>query len=266
MPNILDEILAHKRREVEQARAATPLEVLQERQLYQMPRRNFYGSVAAPKPRGPNLIAEIKHKSPSAGVIVPDFDPVTIARTYEAAGACALSVLTDERYFGGAPEFIERVKQAVSLPVLRKDFIVDPWQVYESRAIGADCILLIGEALEGERITELTVLAHQLELCVLVEVHARDVLMKVLQALPHEWRSTMLLGINNRDLAVQRVDLTTTERLAELVPPGLPIVSESGMKSRQDVERMHRAGARALLIGETLLRGDPARNIRDLFG
>lgn len=267
MKNVLDEILANKRLEVERARADRPIEALTAESAYMLPRRNFYGAVTAPHRKGPNLIAEIKRASPSAGIIIEDFDAERIAAAYAAGGADALSVLTDRKYFDGRPEYIERVKSAVGLPVLRKDFIVDAYQVYESRALGADAILLIAEALEEEALRSLIVLARELELCVLMEVHSRDTLLNGLRCLDAQVRKGVLLGINNRDLQRQVVDLATTEQLAELVTPGLPIVSESGIKTRQDVVRLHGAGARALLIGETLMRsGDPATTIRELLG
>ena len=267
MSNVLDEILANKREEVERARREQPLETLKSMPGYALPRRNFYGAVTVPRPGRPNLIAEIKRASPSAGLIREDFDPATIAEQYAAANADAISVLTDAKYFGGALGFIDQVKAAVGLPVLRKDFLLDPYQVYESRAHGADAVLLIGEAMETARLIELVGLAQELGLCVLLEVHARDTLLNTLLALDGPTRSKLLLGINNRDLQAQQTDLAITERLADLVPPGTPIVAESGIKTRQDVERMHAAGARALLVGETLMRSaDPTAAVRQLFG
>lgn len=265
--DILAEILEHKRGEVEQAKAERTLERLKDMPGYSMMRRNFYGAVACPQLKRPNLIAEIKKRSPSAGLIRPDFDPVAIAQMYEEAGAVALSVLTDLKYFEGELDFIGQVKDAVDLPVLRKDFIVDAYQIHESRAFGADAILLIGEALTASELRDFTALAGDLELTVLLEVHTRNQLVEALQAVPGPLREHVLFGINNRDLKIQQTDLATTETVAELVPPGIPIVSESGIKTRQDVDRMHIAGARALLVGETLMRSeDPVRMIRQLFG
>lgn len=267
MPNVLDEILAHKRQEIEQARRARPLEMLKAAPGYLLPRRNFYGAVTVPRRGRPNLIAEVKQASPSAGRLCAEFDPVAIARRYEAGGAQALSVLTDEKYFGGQLGFIEQIKAAVGLPVLRKDFLLDPYQVHESRAAGADAVLLIADALDLAVVADLVRLARELELWVLLEAHSRQRLVELLQGPADVLRDGTLLGINNRDLQAQRVDLTTTEELARLIPPGLPIVAESGIKTRKDVERMHAAGARALLVGETLLRSeDPGRVIATLFG
>lgn len=266
MANVLDEILAHKRTEVEQARRVRPLDALQARQAYALPLRNFFGAVTAPRGNRPNLIAEIKRASPSAGTIREDFDPVAIARQYEAGGAHALSVLTDAKYFGGDLAYIEQVKAAVGLPVLRKDFLVDPYQVHESRAYGADAILVIADALKRDLMAELVQLARGLDLWVLVEAHGRETLLGALESLQGMLRSGVLIGINNRDLQAQCVDLKTTETLARIVPPGVPIVAESGIKTKRDVERMHTAGARALLVGETLMRsGDPIGTIDALF-
>ncbi len=267
MPSVLDEILAHKRLEVERRAVERPVKALRAMPGYADPRRNFYGMVSAPRSGGPNLIAEIKRASPSAGVIRPDFDPVALARAYEAGGAAALSILTDEKYFHGRLEYIEQVKAAVGLPVLRKDFVVDAYQLHESRAYGADAVLLIAEALTPGLTGELIQLARDLGLCVLLEAHERDALLSLLLCLEKRPRGHLLIGINNRDLKAQKIDLATTPRLAQLVPPGLPIVAESGIRTRGDVERMHAAGARALLVGETLLRSDdPAAAIRRLLG
>lgn len=275
MPDLLAEILSHKRREVERARRARPLPPpalpgpppVPGPPAGPWPPRDFYAAVATPRGRRPNLIAEIKRASPSAGLIRAAFEPVTLARHYAAAGACALSVLTDEKYFGGRLEFIAAVKRAVSLPVLRKDFLIDPYQVYESRAYGADAVLLIGEILPVGRLVRLVELARTLGLAVLLEVHRPRTLLRVRAALGATRPPGLLLGINNRDLRTQMVDLTTTERLAPLAPPGLPLVAESGVRTPADVARLHAAGARALLVGETLLRSDnPRLSIRRLLG
>ena len=254
-------------RQPQQARTARPLDQLKSLAGYYLPRRNFYGAVTAPGRNGPNLIAEVKPSSPSAGLIQPDFDPVRIAQQYAAGGARALSVLTDEKYFGGRLAYIAQIKATVGLPVLRKDFLIDAYQVYESRAGGADAVLVIGEALEPTLAAELVALARSLKLWVLLEVHTRAGLLEALGLIHTEAGEGVLLGINNRDLETQRVDLSTLEQLAPLVSPGVPIVAESGVKTRADVERLHAAGARAILVGETLMRsGDPARTIRELFG
>lgn len=263
----MDEIVATKRTAVAAARAARPLEVVQAAAAAAPAPRRFRDAIAAEPRAGMHLIAEIKRKSPSAGLLRPDFDPAQIARIYEAAGASAISVLTDEPYFGGELEHIEIVKAAVGLPVLRKDFIVDPYQVYESRAAGADAILLIGEVLRPDELGELLALAGALHLTALVEVHSEEVLLGLRPLLDPPHAPHALLGINNRDLKVQRVDLATTARLAQLAPAGAVLVSESGVKTRADVLRLQASGARAILVGETLLRApDPGAKIAELLG
>src|SRR6185436_8826032 len=206
-------------------------------------------------PKKLNLIAEIKKASPSAGVIRADFDPVAIAKTYADNGADALSVLTDEKYFQGKLEYIHRVRDAVRLPVLRKDFIIDPYQVYESRAAGADAILLIAEALQVNELIDLQILATELNMTCLIEVHDMDNLIRVRDRVigfPH--RSYSLLGINNRDLRTFKTDLGTTLRMAELVEDRNVLVSESGIHTRQDLAKLADAGIRAVLVGESLMR------------
>ena len=255
MAAILQRILSTKRKEVEQRKARTPEAELR-RVIADLPRpRNFFQAVTRDSAKPLNLIAEIKHKSPSAGVIRPDFDPATIARAYEAGGADALSVLTDEEFFGGRLQYIQQVREVVSLPVLRKDFIVDAWQVLESRAAGADAVLLIAEALRINDLIDLQILATELHLTCLIEVHEMESLIRVRDAVigfPH--RSYSLLGINNRDLNTFKVDLKTTLRLAELVADKRVLVSESGIHTRDDVARLADAGVKAMLVGESLLR------------
>jgi indole-3-glycerol phosphate synthase len=265
--NILDRILVNTRAQIEQARAARPLAALSHAPAYHSPPRDFHAAIAGRtgKPR-PALIAEIKAASPSAGQIRADFDPVGIARAYHAAGAAALSVLTDATFFGGSLEHIEQVRRAVPLPVLRKDCLIDAYQVHESRAAGADAVLLIAEALPPARLELLLALALDLDLTVLLEVHERESLEALLPLIERSRGRRLLLGVNNRDLQAQTIDLANAERLAPLVPRDVPLVGESGIKTRYDVERMRRAGVAALLIGETLLRSpDPAAAVRELF-
>jgi len=267
MSTILDEIVATKRTEVERARATRPLPELRSR-IGDLPQpRNFRQAITAAPPHGIHLIAEIKQRSPSAGLIRADFDPAKLATIYELAGASAISVLTDGPYFGGELGFLRVVKEAADLPVLRKDFIVDPYQVYESRVAGADAILLIGEVLPVGLLADLLTLAGELNLTALVEVHEVDVLLRIRSLIGEPHQSYSLLGINNRDLKVQRVDLNTTARLAGLAEPGTVIVSESGVHTRKDVIHLQAAGASALLVGETLLKApDPAEKIAELLG
>jgi indole-3-glycerol phosphate synthase len=252
--NILEQIVTTKQGEVTRAKARRPVADLK-RTIGKVPAPwDFLGLIAAPPPRGIHLIAEMKRRSPSAGEIRPEYDPEQIAREYHEAGASALSVLTDEVYFEGRLEHIELVKATVALPVLRKDFLVDSYQVYESRAAGADCILLIGEILQPAVLREMLDIAYDLGMATLIEVHERETL-QVLQreiGFPNEKRS--LLGINNRNLKLQRTDLETTRELAALVGPGTVLVSESGIQTRGDVEQVIAAGAQAMLVGEILMR------------
>jgi indole-3-glycerol phosphate synthase len=255
--SLLDQILATKRQELQQRQSQAPLDALK-RTIASLPRpRNFFQAVTTPGKKPLNLIAEIKKASPSAGVIRQDFDPVHLARLCADAGADALSVLTDETYFQGRLDFIAAVRQAVSLPVLRKDFLIDPYQIYESRAAGADAVLLIAECLETSRMIDLQILATELNMTCLIEVHDLDNLMRVRDhviGFPH--RSYSLLGINNRDLRTFQTDLGTTLRLSELVADRRVLVSESGINSRQDILKLAEAGVTGVLIGETLMRSD----------
>lgn len=267
MSTILDKIIATKRQEVEERKKSVPLEVLQER-ISELGRpRNFFHAVTGKGKKKVNLIAEVKKASPSAGVIRPDFDPVKIAQEYEAAGADALSVLTDEQYFQGKLEYIHAIRDVVKLPVLRKDFVIDPYQVYETRAAGADAMLLIAECLEVSQLIDLQILATEMNLTVLIEVHDLDNLMRVRDRVigfPH--RSYSLIGINNRDLRTFKTDLGTTLRMAELVEDRSILVSESGIWNREDILKLEAAGVRAVLVGESLMRsGDVKGTVRGMF-
>ncbi|MBN1846481.1 MAG: indole-3-glycerol phosphate synthase TrpC [Sedimentisphaerales bacterium] len=262
----LEEILRHKRAQVAADKKRLPAERLQEQIAHLPACRDFYGTLTGRHPRGIHVIAEVKRASPSAGLIRPDFDPVPLARLYERLGADAVSVLTDEPFFQGRLEYLTRIKEAVRLPVLRKDFILDAYQVYEARAAGADAILLIAEALEPAQREDLLGLANALGLTVLLEVHDRQMMLEV-QTLVQSaaWRYN-LLGINNRNLRTMTVDLDTSLRLAELVPAKQELVSESGIRRRGDVERLMQAGFNSVLIGETLMRSrDIERTFKELF-
>ena len=232
-------------------------------QVRSMPKcRNFYKAVTKPNRRGINVIAEIKKASPSAGLIRHDFDPVAIAQIYEKCGADAISVLTDEKYFQGRLEYVEQISRAVVLPVLRKDFIIDIWQVYESRAVGADAILLIAEALKSGELMDMMIAAAELTLTVLLEVHDADALLKVRSLIGFPKKGYSVLGINNRDLSTMAVDLNTTSRLAGLLDNKNELIAESGIKSRADVEKLKSIGVRAVLVGQTLCEHE---NIEEKF-
>jgi indole-3-glycerol phosphate synthase len=269
MSSILDEIIQHKRAEIAQRKAEIPLEALKETIATLGRPRNFFHAVTRKPTKKPlNLIAEVKKASPSAGVIRADFDPVKIAQEYASAGADALSVLTDEKFFHGKLSYLHEIRDVVKLPVLRKDFLIDPWQVYESRAAGADAILLIAECLTTNEMIDLQILATELNLTTLIEVHDIANLMRVRDnviGFPH--RSYSLLGINNRDLRTFKTDLGTTLRVAELIDDKDVLVSESGINTREDVKKLTDAGVRAVLVGESLMRSDDiAGKIREMFG
>ena len=267
MSTILEQIVQTKRQEVAQRKESAPLEQLKETISTLGRPRNFFQAVTHKPAKAVNVIAEVKKASPSAGVIRPDFDPVAIAKAYAAAGADALSILTDEKYFQGKLEYIHAVRDVVKLPVLRKDFIIDPWQVYESRAAGADAILLIAEILETGELIDLQILATELNMTCLIEVHDLENLMRVRDhVIGFPMKRYSLLGINNRDLRTFKTDLGTTLRMAELVEDRNVLVSESGIHTRQDLAKLADAEIRAVLIGESLMRSDDiGAKVRELF-
>lgn len=262
MANILDTIIADKRLEVEQRKEQQPLDLLKDKVQGLKKCRNFYQAVTKKNPRGLNVIAEVKKASPSAGLIRPDFDPVAIAQTYERCGADAISVLTDEKYFQGRLEYLAAVKDAVAIPVLRKDFIVDPYQVYEGRLAGADAVLLIAEALTPGELMDLLILANELTLTALIEVHSADSLLQVRSMVGFPQKHYSVLGINNRDLTTMRVDINNTARLADLVEDTQELIAESGIKTRDDVEKLIRIRVGGVLIGQTLCESE---RIEDKF-
>ena len=267
MANILDKIIADKRAEVEHRKSQKTLEQL-EQQISREPKcRNFYKAVTKPNRRGVNVIAEVKKASPSAGVIREDFDPVSIAGIYNKCGADAISVLTDEKYFQGRLEYIRWIKEAVDLPILQKDFIIDLWQVYESRAAGADAILLIAEALKPGRLMDLMIAAAELTLTVLLEIHQADTLLAVRSMIGFPKKGYSVLGINNRNLTTMQVDLNTTLRLAGLLDSKKELVAESGIRTRADVEKLKSAGVKAVLVGQVLCESaDIEKKFGELFG
>jgi len=265
LANILDEIVAHKRIEVESARAKVPVEALAERAQAAPKPRNFFAAVTRASSTV-NVISEVKRASPSAGLIREDFDPVAIARAYHENGAAAISCLTESRYFQGSLDFIGQIKDAVPLPVLRKDFIVDPYQLYESRVHGADAVLLIAECLNEAELVDLLILATQLQLTTLVEVHDVESLLRVRPHIGFPHRGYSLLGINNRDLRTMTTDLNHTLRLLDMVEQTRNLVSESGIRTHDDIHRLQRAGINIVLVGEHLMRQeDPGEALRTLI-
>ena len=262
MANILDKIIADKRLEVDRCKEQRPVELLKDK-VQGLPKcRNFYAAVTKGNRRGLNVVAEVKKASPSAGLIRTDFDPVQIATTYERCGADAISVLTDEKYFQGKLEYLTAVKETVNIPVLRKDFIVDAYQVYEARVAGADAILLIAEALKPAELIDLLILANELTLTALIEVHGADSLLQMRSLVGFPQKNYSVLGINNRDLTTMQVDINNTARLAELVENRKELIAESGIKTRGDVEKLIRVGVGGVLIGQTLCESE---RIEDKF-
>lgn len=246
--SILDEIVASKQREVASARQRMPLEEMEDQAALAPPVRDFRAALVGPGPI--QLIAEVKKASPSAKVIRADFDPVAIARIYQAHGAACLSVLTDAPYFQGHLSYLARVRASVVIPLLRKDFLIDEYQVVEARLAGADAILLIAEILDDDTMAHLLARAQSLGMAALVEFHDEANLDRVLA------NGANLIGVNNRDLKRFVTDLDLTLRLRDRIPPEVVLVSESGIRTRADVERLEAAGVSAILVGEALMRAD----------
>jgi indole-3-glycerol phosphate synthase len=262
MSDILDRIVAVKREEIAAARAVRDLASIRRDAESLGGLRDFVGDLRAKiATGGAGVIAEIKKASPSKGVLREHFEPAEIAASYEGHGAAALSVLTDARFFQGARDFLEQARAACALPVLRKDFIVDTYQVFEARAMGADCILLIAACLGDAQMADLETQAHALGMAVLVEVHDGAELTRALRL------ATPLVGINNRNLRNFEVTLNTTLTLQDQVPADRLLVTESGILARADVQRMRRANVNAFLVGEALMRAaDPGAALQALFG
>jgi len=256
-PTILDTILEHKHGEVAVRRVRIPPAEMERRAQAMPPPRDFLRALRSPRRGKLALIAEVKRASPSAGIIRADFYPAEIARAYADGGADCLSVLTDERFFQGGDAYLAQARNSVNLPVLRKDFVVDDYQIYEARALGADAILLIVSALSPAQVADYADLAHSLGMAALVEVHTEPEMHTALEA------KVSLVGINNRNLSTFTTDLQTTARLAALVPPSVTLVAESGIKTRADLDTVLQAGAYAILVGETLMR---APNIAEAVG
>ncbi len=246
MQDTLSRIVAHKRTEIAAAKTLRPLSDLRARLGDAPPVRDFVAGLRAKNPVA--LIAEVKKASPSAGLIRADFEPVTIARTYEQSGANCLSVLTDEHFFQGRLDFLSAIRREVSIPVLRKDFILDEYQVVEARAAGADAVLLIAECLPGRELDDLHAAILDHDMTPLVELYDAENLQRVLALQPQ------LVGVNNRDLRTFVTDIDHAIRLHEQVPPSIPFVAESGIRTAADVARLRAAGIDAMLVGESLMR------------
>jgi indole-3-glycerol phosphate synthase len=259
-PDLLRTIVAATRQITDCRRAQESASVLERRAAAQQPRGHRFEAALGTAGRV-NVIAECKRRSPSRGVLAPYYDPVAIARRYEAGGAAAISVLTEPTFFDGALEHLTAVRAAVGLPLLRKDFVVDDYQLLEARAIGADAVLLIVTALEQSELVRLQSRAWELGLAALVEVHDDEELSRAMDS------GARLIGVNNRNLRTLAVDVTASDRLAAKMPAGVVAVSESGLQTRGDLERLAAAGYRAFLIGERFMTDpDPARAIADLIG
>jgi indole-3-glycerol phosphate synthase len=255
---MLNKIVAQKKEELAQRKRAAPASYLQERIACQKPVLDLALALKGDHIR---LVAEVKRASPSRGILSSNFNPVELARAYAEGGAAAISVLTEANYFMGSNEHMAAIKEVVRLPLLRKDFIFDPYQVYESRAYGADALLLIAAILDQRQLQDILSLSHSLGLRCLVEVHNED---EVERAVLSE---TEIIGINNRDLNTFVVDIATTRRLRPLIPKKKIVVSESGIKSRKDMEKLEKWGVDAVLVGEALVTaGDVLAKIKELLG
>ena len=254
---MLEKIVADKKEELKQRKKAVPVSELEAHIARRAAPLDFASALKGDDVR---LIAEVKRSSPSKGILRPEFDPVALARVYTDNGAAAISVLTESKYFGGHINHLSEIRKEVEIPLLRKDFIYDPYQVYESRACGADALLLITAILEPEQLTELSALSHELGLSCLVEVHNEKELEIALRS------GTRIIGINNRDLKTFGVDIGNTQRLRPLVLEDRIVVSESGISRRQDMEYLKKLGVDAALVGEALLTtGDIAAKMRELL-
>jgi len=255
---ILDTIVAHKQEEVKIQKNQLPLSELRQTLRDTPPTRNFKAAISTPGQI--NLIAEVKKASPSKGIIREDFDPIAIAQIYQSSDAAAISVLTDERFFQGSLSYLTAIRETTSIPLLRKDFIIDEYQIYQARAACADAILLIASILDFRTMQTFLKIAHGLELDCLVEVHTESELKKVLDT------DAQIVGINNRDLKTFQTNLDTTVQLRKLIPQDKVVVSESGIHSRRDVKMLQECGVNAILVGESLMRStDINAKIKELM-
>ncbi|MGE5216726.1 MAG: indole-3-glycerol phosphate synthase TrpC [Chloroflexota bacterium] len=257
MAEVLATIADHVREVVERRRREAPLEALRDRPLFSEPTRGFAKQLAGVERR---IIAEVKKASPSKGLIRADFDPVAIATDYAAHGAGAISVLTEERFFQGSLRYLEEIRAAVEVPLLRKDFTLDPYQIVEAKSCGADAVLLIAAMLDPRLMADLRAQASELKLDTLIEVHMEKELAAAVEA------GAEIIGVNNRDLRTFEVSLATTERLAPLIPPGTLAVCESGIDSLEQIRRVERWGIHVFLIGESLMRApEPGKKLAELL-
>ena len=255
---ILDTIVAYKQEEVRLQKDQLPLSELRQVLFDVSPTRDFKTAISTPGQI--NLIAEVKKASPSKGIIRQDFDPTAIAQIYQSSGASAISILTDERFFQGSLSYLTAIRENTSIPLLRKDFIIDEYQIYQARAAGADAILLITAILEVTQMQSFLNKAHSLNLDCLVEVHTESELKRALDT------DAQIIGINNRDLKTFQTNLDTTLRLRKLIPKDKFVVSESGIHSRQDVEMLQEFGINAILVGESLMRStDISAKVKELM-
>lgn len=258
----LERIVETKKSEVEQLAAVFSLADAERRIAEMAPARGFHRALASGRKREMGLIAEVKKASPSKGLIRPDFHPVELAKSYEAAGTDCISVLTDETYFQGSGAYLSAIREAVKVPLLRKDFVIDERQIYEARLLGADAVLLIAAILSDAQLRDYLKTAAALGLDALVEVHDREEMERVLAL-----GTAGLIGINNRNLRTFEVSLETTAALAELVPPEVTLISESGIRTREDIAYLAANGAKGVLIGETFMRqADVGQAVHELMG
>jgi indole-3-glycerol phosphate synthase len=260
MKTILDEIVAAKLQELEETKKSCPLSDLEKMLPGLPPVRDFCAALRGGRDGKITIIAEVKKASPSKGIICEQFHPVEIARQYQENGAAALSVLTEEKYFLGSLDYLQQIKEATAIPVLRKDFIIDPYQLFEARVRGADAILLIAALLEHGQLRDLMALCSRLSLFYLLEVHNEQELEKALAL------DAYVIGVNNRDLSTFKTDISTSLRLGTLIPRGKLIVSESGLARREDIITLRDAGVDAFLIGETFMKEEkPGNKLRELI-
>ena len=257
MAEILATIAEHVREVVKRRRNEVPLEALRDRRLFREPTRGFAKNLAGPRRR---IIAEVKKASPSKGLIRADFNPVAIAAEYAAYGASAISVLTEERFFQGSLRYLEDIRAAVEVPLLRKDFNLDCYQIFEAKSYGADAVLLIAAMLEGQSMADLRAQAGELALDTLIEVHSESELIAAVEA------GAEMIGVNNRDLKTFQVSLATTERLAPMIPAGTLAVCESGIDNLEQIRRVEQWGMHVFLIGEALMRAPaPGKKLAELL-